>query len=94
MDLDPEEAPGFLLEPLLDFLWEPEPEDFVVVVLVEVVVVLVDLVVVVVVLRLVVVVDVADCVQEACTLFTGPVPGGTICEAGVPGGSLTVKVRV
>jgi hypothetical protein len=94
VDLDPEEAPGLLPEPPPELLWEPEPDDLVVVVLVEVVVVLVDVVVVVVVLRVVVVVEVAGWVQEACTLFTGPVPGGTICEAGVPGGSFTVKVRV
>jgi hypothetical protein len=33
-------------------------------------------------------------VHEAWTFFTGPVPGGSSWEAGVPGGALTVKVSV
>lgn len=33
-------------------------------------------------------------VQEAWTLATGPVPGGTRLAGGVPGGALTVKVSV
>jgi hypothetical protein len=56
-------------------------------VLVVVLVVVVDVVVVVVVV-------VAVGVQEAWTFFTGPVPEGTMLEAGVPGGALTSKVRV
>jgi hypothetical protein len=32
--------------------------------------------------------------HEACTLFTGPVPEGTIWEGGVPGAALTVNVSV
>lgn len=52
-----------------------------------VVVVVVDVVVVFVVLGLGVELE-----HDAWTLLTGPVPGGTICEAGVPGGAFTVKV--
>ena len=32
-------------------------------------------------------------VHDAVTLFTGPVPGGTSAEAGVPGGTLTWNVN-
>jgi hypothetical protein len=53
-----------------------------------VVVVVVDVVVVDVVVVVVVV------VHEAWTFLTGPVPGGTRLEAGVPGGALTSKVSL
>jgi hypothetical protein len=43
---------------------------------------------------LVVVVVVVVGVQEAWTFLTGPVPGGTRLEAGVPAGALTSKVSV
>jgi len=33
-------------------------------------------------------------VQDADTLLTGPMPPGTICEAGVPGGTLTLNDSV
>lgn|SRR5579884_494928 len=39
-------------------------------------------------------VDVLLGTQEAETLFTGPMLGGTSAEVGVPGGALTVKVIV
>ena len=39
-------------------------------------------------------VDVLGAVQDAWTLFTGPVPGGTSDEAGVPGGTFTENVSV
>jgi hypothetical protein len=32
--------------------------------------------------------------HEAVTLLTGPVPGGTSADVGVPGGTLTLKVSV
>jgi hypothetical protein len=32
--------------------------------------------------------------QEAVTFWTGPMPAGTSCEGGVPGGALTMKVSV
>jgi hypothetical protein len=32
--------------------------------------------------------------HEARTLLTGPVPGGTSADVGVPGGTLTLKVNV
>jgi hypothetical protein len=57
------------------------------------------LVVVVVVDVLVLVVTVAlgepllDVVHDAVTVLTGPVPEGTICDAGVPAGALTSNVR-
>lgn len=59
-----------------------------------VVVVVVPLLVVVVVLVPVPVPPLAGLVQEAWTFLTGPVPGGTRLEAGVPGGALTWKVSV
>jgi hypothetical protein len=34
------------------------------------------------------------CEQDACTLFTGPVPGGTNDDAGVPAGTFTSKDSV
>lgn len=49
-------------------------------------------VVVVVVVVAVVVVDVGE--QDAETFLTGPVPGGTSDDGGVPGGALTTKVSV
>jgi hypothetical protein len=39
-------------------------------------------------------VDVELGLQEADTFFTGPTPAGTIEAAGVPGGTLTLKVSV
>jgi hypothetical protein len=39
-------------------------------------------------------VDVGGGAQDADTLFTGPTPAGTICEAGVPGGTLTLNDSV
>src|SRR5947209_11493403 len=65
--------------------------DEVVVVGVELGVVLVEPGVVVVTVG---VVEVDVGVHEACTFLTGPVPGGTSEEVGVPGGTLTLKVRV
>jgi hypothetical protein len=32
--------------------------------------------------------------HEAVALLTGPTPAGTICAAGVPGGTLTLKLSV
>ena len=57
-------------------------------------VVLVVVVVVVDVVVFDVVVVVVVVVHEAWTFLTGPVPGGTRLEAGVPGGALTSKVSV
>jgi hypothetical protein len=73
------------------------PFDGVVGVGVVVLVVVVGVVEVVVVLVEVVTVGVVDVVvgvHDACTLLTGPVPGGTSDEAGVPGGAFTLKVSV
>jgi hypothetical protein len=32
--------------------------------------------------------------HDALTVLTGPVPGGTSADAGVPGGTLTLRVSV
>jgi hypothetical protein len=37
---------------------------------------------------------VEGCAHDAETLFTGPVPGGTKAEAGVPAGTFTLNVSV
>lgn len=76
-----EEEEGCLPDPLP---W-PLPDG----VVVGVVVGVVDVVVGVVVVEVVVVAE-----QDAWTFLTGPVPGGTSCEAGVPAGAVTVNVSV